>query len=72
MGITKKQIILTIVSLLSAFLVSCDGGMGKKPEKNVIKEYVNTPKEKARDVAGTLERAQDKVHDQFEDLTEDE
>jgi len=63
--------LLLLVLSLSCSLIACEGGMGEKPERNVIKEYVNTPKEKARDVASSLEEAQEKTHQQFEDL-EDE
>ncbi len=62
---------LLVVCLMLA-LSACEGGQGKKPKRNIIKEYVNTPKEKARDVASSLEDAQEKTHQQFQDLVEDE
>ena len=42
----------------------------EKPERNIIKEYVNTPKNKAFDVKDKLEAAQEKVRNQSRDLDE--
>lgn len=64
----QRVIIIGLLLTLSA----CGEAEVKKPTRNVIKEYVNTPKEKARDVASSLEDAQEKTHQQFKDLVEDE
>jgi hypothetical protein len=57
---------------LVLLVVGCDGGKGKKPERNVIKEYVNTPKDRANAVKNKLEGAQQNVHDQYKTLSDEE
>ncbi len=65
-----KATVLLILVLLSA----CGGGERSKTqsdEPNVIKEYVNTPKDRARSAGSALEDAQEKTRKQAADLMED-
>jgi hypothetical protein len=75
-----------IILLLSLCLFACSGGgqestnssteeeseeQSDAPSHNVIKEYVNTPKNKAKDMAGKVERAQDLAKEQAQKLGEE-
>ncbi|MCB0321913.1 MAG: hypothetical protein KDD69_00015 [Bdellovibrionales bacterium] len=67
-----KLYILPVLSvLLCAVFLGCEGGMGKKPERNVIKEYVNEPKERARAAGEKLNAQHEKLRQQTEELAED-
>ena len=64
---------LVIVSLISAafLLLSCDTPPSERRD-STLKDYVNTPKDTARDVAKDLEGAQNDVYNQQRELFEDE
>lgn len=66
---------LFVSSLAAALLLlpACDSGQPSEKtevEHNVIKDYVNVPKQKARDARDKVESAQQKAREQIEGLDE--
>lgn len=72
-----KQERYLIVSLVLGFCLISTGCDSQKAESrasepNVIKDYVNTPKNQARAVGNKLESVQKKVREQAKGLDDDE
>jgi hypothetical protein len=72
-----KQKRYWIVSLVLGFCfisTGCDSqkAESKASERNVIRDYVNTPKNQARAVGNKLESVQKKVREQAKGLDDDE
>jgi hypothetical protein len=61
-----------IIAALLFSVTACDVKPSeRKPKHNVIKEYVNTPRDKAKDVKNRLESTQNKVNEQSKELDEE-
>jgi hypothetical protein len=70
----KYSVALAILT----FLLACGGGApsedrsaSDRDEPNILKEYVNTPKDKARSAGRDLEDAQERARKQAQELMED-
>ena len=58
-----KPLFLTIC--FSSLLFSCENVQTKPVKNNVLKEYINTPLDKTRDVKARVESKQDEVRRQL-------
>jgi len=58
-----KTLFLTLCS--ASLLFSCENVQTKPVKNNVLKEYINTPLEKTRDVKSRVESKQDEVRRQL-------
>lgn len=69
----NSALMIVVLGLVIAVLgCNSESREHKGAERNIIKEYVNTPKDKAREAGARLEEAQGKVRRQFEELEEGE
>lgn len=70
----KHALIFLTLLVFSCFFCGCDSSQSSEDtevENNVLKEYINVPKDKARGAGSKLEAAQDNVRKQSELLEEE-
>ena len=61
-------VVLSVLAVMFLSFFGCDSG---KPKENVLKEAINTPKEKASSARRAVENAQDAALDQADELDDE-